>query len=522
MASDQQVIGGWILIIIYASVILFFVIRGALRTKSMQDYALGSVNFSPWFVGLSLAAAMTSAATFVINPGLIAAYGWSALLSFGFFFPLASLLSLVFLTKSFRRFGSSVKAMTLAGWIGSRYQSKPYAVFIAFLSVLLITFIVLILVAITKVLSNALNTNEVYTLLAVIIFVFGYMMFGGANSMVYTNTIQAVVMVIVAVILISSGYPWLKNGLGAFIDQLKAIDPGLVQSTQPSSPLFRSFFEIAVVQMIVGAAVVVQPHIITKSLLLKNERDVNRFLVAAVLIQTLFYSVVLTGLYARLTFPDLSAEGKPLGIDGIIPAYVVQVFSSGWFAITVGLLVIMGLLSAGLSTIEGLIQSLSTTITNDLIGNLLGKQIRNKDNYIKINKFVIVLMAVAAFIASREQLLRPNLSVAIFAQNGVYSFFSINFVPIVFGIFIKNVQKKTVIIGSLTALVVYFTTYYLLPWLIQNQIYSFGTADLYFSGKTQNPAIAAAMAIVFSSALAGFLHIIQSSSKKPIKIENNG
>ena len=80
MATDQQVIGGWILIVVYAAAILFFVVRGALRTKSMHDYALGSLNFSPWFVGLRLAAAMTSAATFDINPGLIAAYGWSAVL----------------------------------------------------------------------------------------------------------------------------------------------------------------------------------------------------------------------------------------------------------------------------------------------------------------------------------------------------------------------------------------------------------------------------------------------------------
>lgn len=514
MATAQQVTGGWILIGIYAIAILFFVIRGAIRTKSMQDYALGSVNFSPFFVGLSLAAAMTSAATFVINPGLIAAYGFSAVLSFGLFFPLASLASLVFLTKSFRRFGNSVKALTLASWIGNRYQSKPYAIFIAFLSVLLITFIVLILVAITKVLSNALNTNEVYTLLFVIIFVFGYMMFGGANSMVYTNTIQAVVMVIVAVILLASGYPYLKDGLSVFVEKLKTIDPGLINSTYPQSPLFRSFFEIAIVQMIVGAAVVCQPHIITKSLLLKKESDVNNFLISAVIIQALFYSVVVAGLYARLTFPDLQSEGQPLGIDGIIPAYVVKIFAEGWFAILVGLIVILGLLSAGLSTIEGLIQSLSTTITSDIIKPIFGKNFQNEKSYVTINRIVIVCMAIAAFLASREQLMRPNLSVAIFAQNGVYSFFSINFVPIVFGIFARDIKRNTAITGSLTALLVYFMVYYLLPWLIQNHGLSTGYFDLYFAGKTQNPAIAAATAIVIASAVSLALYQYQRFQHK--------
>jgi sodium/pantothenate symporter len=506
MASANQVTGGWIMIAIYAAAILFFVIRGALRTKNMSDYAVGNLNFSPWFVGLSLAAAMTSAATFVINPGLIAAYGLSGLLSFGLFFPLASLISLVVLTKSFRRHGTNVKALTLANWIGSRYNSKGYALFIAFLSVLLLTFIVLILVAIAKVMSQSLNVSEIWMLFFVVVFVFGYMMFGGANSMVYTNTIQAVIMVIVAVILLSSGYVYLKDGVFAFFDKLAAINPELIKPTNPGSPLFRDFFEIIIVQMVVGVAVVCQPHIITKSLLLKKESDVNRYLISAVIIQFLFYSVVFTGLYARLTFPDLTANGKPLGVDGVIPAYVVKIFSQGWVAISIGLIVILGLISAGLSTIDGLIQSLSTTITSDIIKPLFGKHISNERKYIVINRLVIVGMAIASFMAARSQILHPNLSVAIFAQNGVYSFFSIAFIPIVFGIFIKDTSLKTAVTGSITALIVYFLVYYVSPWMINSLGFSMGYFDKYFTGKVQNPAIAAATAIIISLLVSLTVH----------------
>ena len=231
MATTDQILGTWILIALYASAVLYFVVKGAMGTKSMKDYAVGSINFSPAFVGMSLAAAMTSAATFIINPGLIALYGVSGVLSFGLFFPLATMVSLIVLTKSFRKYGESVSAVSLASWIGKRYNSSGYSLFIAFLSFLLITFIVLILVALTKVFSSALNTNEIYTLAAIIIFVFGYMMFGGANSMVYTNAIQAGVMIIVAVILLLSGYKHFGNGLTGFFETLKSIDPVLVKST---------------------------------------------------------------------------------------------------------------------------------------------------------------------------------------------------------------------------------------------------------------------------------------------------
>ena len=225
MATTAQVTGVFILLAIYGIVILYFVIKGSKGTKNINDYALGSISFSPVFVGLSLAAAMTSAATFVINPGLVANFGISGFLSFGIFFPLATMVSLVILTKSFRKYGQSVKAMSLASWIGSRYQSKGFALFIAFLSVLLITFIVLILVALTKVISQASNTNEILILAVLVIFIFGYMMFGGANSMVYTNAIQALIMIVVAFILIGSGMQFFKSGLAGFFQKLNEIDP---------------------------------------------------------------------------------------------------------------------------------------------------------------------------------------------------------------------------------------------------------------------------------------------------------
>lgn len=513
MATTDQVIGASILFAIYGVFILYFVIKGSKGTKNIKDYAVGSFTFSPVYVALSLAAAMTSAATFVINPGLVATYGISGYLSFGVVFPIASLVSLVILTKSFRKYGQSVNALSLSSWIRNKYNSKLYGLFVAFLTVLLITFVVLILVAITKVISQALNANEVWVLATIIIFTFGYMMFGGANSMVYTNVIQAVIMVFVAVILIGSGIQFMENGFVPFFEKLKSIDPNLVKVPNKLSPLFRDYFEIIFAQLVVGAAVVCQPHIITKSLLLKNEKDVNKFLVVAVAVQLLFFSVIIAGMYARLQFPDFMQNGKVLNIDSIIPAYVISIFSGGILSLLVGLLVILGLLSAGFSTIEGLIQSLSTTITTDIIKPIWGKNIKNDANYIKINRIVIVALAIVSFFIARDQILSPKLSVALFAQSGVYAYFSILFVPIVFGIFVKRAKLSAALTGSLTALVVYYSLYYILPALQHSGI-NFGYANLYFSDAVQNPAIAASIAIV-TSLITGILVHLTSIKKQP-------
>lgn len=495
IASKELITAGWILIIAYSAVILFFVIRGALKIKNISDYAVGNVAFSPIAVGLALAASMTSAATFIINPGFIAYYGISGVISYAFVMPVAAMISLVLLTKGFRKHGSSVKALTMAQWMGTRYKSKGYALFFAFLTLLLITFIVLICVGLTKVLSKTLNVSELSVLIGLVVFIFGYMMFGGANSMVYTNTVQAVIMIVVAFILLGSGYEHFSNGINGFLDKLSAIDPKLIQQTNETSFLFRDYFEIIFTQIVIGIAIVCQPHIITKSLLLKTDKEVNKYLTAGIITQMLFFLVVITGLYARIVFPDLIVNDVPLKLDGVISAYVVREFP-----VYVGLIVVLGLISAGISTLEGLIQSVSTSITADIIKPLFGKYFSKDENKnssatILTNRIVIVAIGIISIFLSYDQLVNPNLSVGIFAQNGVYAYFSAAFVPILFGMFLKDTPKAAVIIASLVAVVVHFSYFY-------------GNLGVPFSIATgQNPGVSAAIAITASIISCGLVYL---------------
>ena len=490
LASQELIIAGWIMVSIYLLVTLFFVIRGASKTKSIADYALGNLTFSPYAVGLSLAASMTSAATFIINPGFVAYYGISGVISLAIMLPLGAMVSLVVFTKGFRKVGNVIKAMTMAQWIGARYKNKAFATYFAFLSLLLITFVVLICVGLTKVLSGMLNTPEVATLAVIICVVFGYMMFGGANSMVYTNMVQALLMIVVAVVLLTSGLEHFKEGVNGFLGKLAAIDPDLAKPLNTESFLFRDLFEVVFCQIVVGIAIVCQPHIITKSLLLKKDSDVNRYLLTGIVVEILFFMVVAAGLYARISFPDLQIGGVPLAVDNVMSAYVLQEFS--WI---VGLIVIMGLISAGISTLEGLIQSLSTTVTSDILSPLWGRKGKSLPNEVGINKLVIVALAGVSFFFSYRELVAPDLSVGIFAQNGVYAYFSAAFIPVLFGIFFKRVPLAVPVTGAITAVVVHFGIYY-------------GRLTPYMQEEVRNPGVAAALAICASVVLSMSIYAI--------------
>ncbi|AZA76409.1 hypothetical protein EG347_02155 [Chryseobacterium sp. G0186] len=80
-------------------------------------------------VGLSLAASMTSAASFIINPGFIALYGISGFISLGIVLPLAAFISLAVLAKSFANVVVQFNAKTMAEWMGQRFNNRIYGFF---------------------------------------------------------------------------------------------------------------------------------------------------------------------------------------------------------------------------------------------------------------------------------------------------------------------------------------------------------------------------------------------------------
>jgi sodium/pantothenate symporter len=490
------VLASWTLVVAYAGAIVALVVHGARRNRSVADYAVGNIRFSPVAVGLALAASTTSAATFIINPGLVAYFGLSGAFALCVVLPISMGLSLVVLTKGFRKYGGAVKALTLSQWVGQRYRSRGFAVFFAALSLLLVTFIVMILVGLTKVIAASLALDEVAVLAVLVAFSFGYMMFGGANSMVYTNTIQAAIMIVVAVILLGSGYEHFADGWAGFVGRLRAIDPDLAGLYNPASPLFRDGFEVVFCTAVVGIAIVCQPHIITKSLLLREEREVNRYLAAGIAVQVLFFLVVVAGLYARLEFPDLQVGGEAIVPDAVISTYLVTRFP--WF---VGVVVFLGLIAAGMSTLEGLIQSLSLIVTKDLVGNvhdaLVGRELGDRFLFV-LNRAVIAALAVASFGLAWWQLVSPNLSVIIFAQLGVYAYFAAAFVPVLFGTFLDDTPLAAVATASVVALAVHYGLYY--------------TGHLwfpYYEGvAVKNPGIATALGVVAATVTGGAVYLV--------------
>jgi sodium/pantothenate symporter len=500
----SETIYSWALVGLYVAAVVVISWRSKRAARTMESYSVGSRQASPYAVGLSLAASMTSAATFVINPGLIYLYGWAGVLGYAVAAPLGIFLGLVIFSKSFRRMGDRFNVLTVPQWIGDRYGDRRITVAFAVLSLLQVTFLVLITVGLAVVLHNALAIPVPAALGLVVVFTFTYILLGGAATHIRTNTIQACIMIVVALIFLASGARFFAGGPGAFFERLATVAPHYAEATNPQSLLFRDWFEVLAANFIVGIAIIMQPHIVSKALYLRTEADVNRYLGTAVVVSTLFFAVLVTGLFARLAM-----TGEPLPPDRVMATYMVQQFGPVLRAV-----IVLGLLSAGFSTMEGILVALSSIFANDFLRNVLPSARRDpaawKEQSLRWARVFLMVLAPVTILLSWRQITNPSLSVAIFAQNGVYGLFAATFVPVLFGIFVPRADRRWVLLGSATALTVHFGMYYghITHW-------------------HNNPAVTAAFALLasvlvttFATALTGGFrsHVAAEPAAAPVPV----
>jgi Na+/panthothenate symporter len=470
----------WGFFLVYLTAVSLAAFVGIQKMTGFASFSVGSREVSPVFVGLSLAANLTSAATFVINPGLIYLYGVSGMVGYAMAMPLGVVVGLVVFSKAFRRVGDDVTALTVPQWIGDRFGDSRLTVFFAVASLLQIAFLVLITVGLTRVLANVLNVPMLVAMAMTIGIPLVYVLFGGASAHTLTNATQAGLMMVVAVLLLGSGASYFADGLGGFLDRLASIEPLLAEPTNPDSLLFRDWFEVVACNFLIGIAIVNQPHVMSKALYLKSERDVNKYLATGITVVLLFFAVTLVGLYARILMPE-----APVEPDSAVPTYIVEVFGP-W----VRSVILVGISAAGFSTMEGLLVALSTIFSNDIYRPFAKRRGDWTDDEIDARGvrysryFLLGLVPVVAAL-SYGQIVNPTLSVAIFGQNGVYALFSATFVPILFGIFSERITKGAVLAAAVTALVVHFGMYY-------------GEITMY----ANNPAVPATAALVSSTAVA--------------------
>src|SRR5262249_55866100 len=131
----------------------------------------------------------------------------------------------------------------------------------------------LVVVGAAYVLVAMLGMSYPVAVATVVIVAFTYVFMGGTYAHAYTNVAQGILMLVAALAIFVQAVRGMGSPEGA-LDVLAAQDPNLVSWTNPASPFFRNFYEVALCPFVIGFAIVAQPHLLVKAQYVKSTRDV--------------------------------------------------------------------------------------------------------------------------------------------------------------------------------------------------------------------------------------------------------
>lgn len=376
-------------IVIYLAAMLGIALYFARRNTSTEEYFVGGRAFGGWVLGLSMLGTIVSSTTFLALPAAAFALDWRQL-SVNLVLPLVAVLAVVVFIPLFR----SGKRTSAFEYLGVRFGTLPrlYGT-ISFLVMQLVrTGQVLFLVALPIQFLSGAPLGVV--IVAAGAFVAVYTVVGGIDAVIWTDVLQALVLlaggVICAVYVLLSlpggweqladvGTEHQKFSLGSF-------DWDLGQ---------RTFWTVALLGVVNWLAIyggdqnLVQRYVSAKST--REARKATLIYTVIALPMWLLFFFVGTSLFVYYhVYPDPIVSD--LEADQVLPYFILQRIPAG-----VAGLVMAAIIAAAMSTLDSSLNAIATVSVVDLLRPYLAPG-RSDRFYLRAAR-AIVLVAAGGMIA---------------------------------------------------------------------------------------------------------------------------
>ncbi len=341
---------------LYTALMAIHALEGKRRTRGVVDYYVGGRAMGGIALGLSFFATYSSTNSFVGFSGQAYSYGTPWLL----LAPVAVIFCLVawmVVAPRLRRFTGALDSVTLPDFIGFRFGSTrarvSAAVIVLFASFLYMT---AVFKGIGNLLEVFLDIPYVIAILVVFLIVMLYTAVGGFLSVVRTDVVQGLVM-IVAAILLFWGTLDAAGGTGAI---------AAVRDRPSTSHLFRwdaaMPFPVIIGIIVAGTLkFVVEPRQLSRFYALEDERAVRRGMWVSTLAFLFVYSLLLpVGLFAH------NIVGGGIGdTDLVVPTLLAggEVFHPA-----IGAFLLVAMVAAAMSSLDSVLLVMASTCERDLVG----------------------------------------------------------------------------------------------------------------------------------------------------------
>ena len=415
---NELYIWSWAFLIMFVGTMIAIGVFAGRKVQSGDDYAVARAGYGPMMLAFAFAATTASGVTFMGLPAMAYSLGTPALW-YPFLYPVALYIGVLCCVKTVSKGGEEFGSRSIPEFLGDRYQSEFIRLAYAIFSLMLVFYLAGQLVAGLVMFERLLGIPEHWALILTTVVLLIYVVLGGAHADIISDGVQGVAMVLIALL---TAYLFLRgvtvNGESmSVLEALAAQDEKLVGTLAAGNRTFGSPITIFLL-ILAHAPLGMLPHIGNKLWALKSPKDRNIFLILAFVLALILPLMALGGLTARAVLGDqlLTSGFSP---NEAIPALFLELLPS-WFAS----LLCIAILSAIMSTADGLVVSASQVFANDIYRRSIAPRWQRhlseqalESRVLKISRLATVLVLIGSA-SLAWALLSVNIAVIVFIGVG--------------------------------------------------------------------------------------------------------
>lgn len=381
--KNSVVIMGYVILAAYliGMLVIGFLCRKK-YTDTVSGFFAGGKKLGPWVFALTYGSTYLSSSTFIGNTGTAYSGGMAYL-----FMPLAQVLSLplglIIFSHMLRKMSKTLDVVTIPAYIEKRFKS-PVAGAIA--SVVIVLFFIPYLVGIVKAGSLSLGSllgvpYKAGVLMVALISVL-YLMFGGYMARCYTDVIQGIMMFVGMTAVLIAGF-YIVGGPSEIAKGVAASNPALLETPGPKG--WSALFLYSTVFAIAPWGL---PTLVQTNFTIGNRKNVyTAAIVLSVWVAFVLCGSMIIGNMGRAYFGNALADNA----DKVFPSLVMA-----WFPNALGALIIVAVIAAAMSTIDGTLMNSGAAIGVDIYKRFLKKDASDKTviKVTNITMFVITAIVI--------------------------------------------------------------------------------------------------------------------------------
>lgn len=433
-----------LLLVGYTAMMVHHAAVGKRNTKGMTDYYVGGRSMGGVALGISFFATYSSTNSFVGFSGQAYEYGVAWLLlavcAVGF-----SAAAWLWIAPRLRVFTAALDSVTLPDFVGFRFGSNRARV----LAALIVLFASLLyMTAIFKGIGNLLQMflGVPYPLAIAIVFVVVvvYTAIGGFISVVKTDVVQGLVMVVAAVMLFT-GTASAAGGIDSFF-AVRDLPTGDRLFSWDTAMPFPVLFGI----MVAGTMkFIVEPRQLSRFYALRDERATRQGMWTSTLAFLVVYSLLMPiGIFAHHLIPGGVTE-----TDLVVPTLLSggQVFSPA-----VASFLLVAMVAAAMSSLDSVLLVMASTCERDVVS--VWRRPASEANAVRATRIYVFVFALITAVIALDP---PGQIVTLTAFSG--SLYAACFFPaIVFGLYWRR-GNGAAVITSFTLGIATLTLWRFLP-----------------------------------------------------------